>query len=412
MVRRASDVWAAAERLRVQFALVGAAVVVGALTVSLMDSSRRDGLERRLARRVGARQRLRQRARRAVREEQCPAALAPVDADATRDAAERDAAGLAGAENTGRRHAAQGAARVVHAREHVASLLGRSSGGVVSVVARPGAARHDRAARHRGRAAEGRFQRRLRALGYLRLSPALAPACVLFPEALVGSEGGRARLDWEQPAAKRRLSALLARARRARLPFVLPRLTERLQGAIAVVLLLVVGLVGYVVFVAPKRSAAAELAAQVQTVQAELAERQPTRSVGAPALSVAEIFAATRAMPDNAEMPEVMLELIGLAGASGVSIESIAPKPAVEHNGQQATPIAMTAEGRYFQLSAFLARLRQLVRIERGRLKASGRLYAVDTVSFAEGREGFPNIRASITVNALMYDRTAAERKS
>jgi Tfp pilus assembly protein PilO len=186
-------------------------------------------------------------------------------------------------------------------------------------------------------------------------------------------------------------------------------LPPRVQGALAVVALLVVAALGYFLLIAPKRSAAAELETEIGETQAQIdARRAQARVRPMPALDVADVFRATRALPDDDGIPEVILELNRLAGDSGLSFESIAPGPPVEVGGNRAVPITLVAEGSYFGVSSFLARVRNLVRVERGRLKASGRLFAVDSISFTEATDEFPKIRATLRINALSYGGAAA----
>jgi hypothetical protein len=47
--------------------------------------------------------------------------------------------------------------------------------------------------------------------------------------------------------------------------------------------------------------------------------------------------------------------------------------------------------------------LRNLVDVEHGQLDATGRLFAIDTLSFDEAQGGFPQISATLTVDAFVY---------
>jgi hypothetical protein len=60
-------------------------------------------------------------------------------------------------------------------------------------------------------------------------------------------------------------------------------------------------------------------------------------------------------------------------------------------------------EGNFYELSDFLYRLRTLVSVHRGRLQATGRLFTVRTLSFVEGEKGFPQIKATLGVDAYVY---------
>jgi Tfp pilus assembly protein PilO len=187
-------------------------------------------------------------------------------------------------------------------------------------------------------------------------------------------------------------------------------LSPRVHSALAVVALLAVAVVAYLVLIAPKRSAAAELADQIDETQAQIDARRARARVSStpPQVDVAEVFRTTKAMPDETGMPDLILELNRIASDSGVSFASIAPGAPVEATGYRAIPLALVADGTYFGVSRFLARIRQRVRLDGGRLKASGRLLTVESVSLAQDTERFPRVQASLTVNALVYGGGAA----
>jgi hypothetical protein len=108
-------------------------------------------------------------------------------------------------------------------------------------------------------------------------------------------------------------------------------------------------------------------------------------------------------MPDRADMSGVLLELNRIAADTGIRFESISPQTAVPISGYQAVPIVLTFDGNFYDLSDFLYRLRTLVHVDEGRLAASGRLFAIDTLDFAESPDGFPRIIASLVVDAFVY---------
>jgi hypothetical protein len=73
-----------------------------------------------------------------------------------------------------------------------------------------------------------------------------------------------------------------------------------------------------------------------------------------------------------------------------------------------AYPITVDFEGNFYELSDFLYRLRNLVDVRHGALDATGRLFAIDSIDFAQGPKGFPQITATITVDAFVYGSGAA----
>jgi hypothetical protein len=65
-------------------------------------------------------------------------------------------------------------------------------------------------------------------------------------------------------------------------------------------------------------------------------------------------------------------------------------------------------DGSFYELSDFLYRVRTLVSVHNGRLRATGRLFTVRTLSFLESEQGFPQIRATLGVDAYVYGTGAA----
>jgi Tfp pilus assembly protein PilO len=185
-------------------------------------------------------------------------------------------------------------------------------------------------------------------------------------------------------------------------------LPPRAQLALVVAALLAVVLLGYLVLISPKRSAASDLQAEIEATEAQLSAPPADQPIeAAPRIDAADVFRVTRAVPDEPGIPEVILELTKLARESRVSFESIAPGPPVQGQGYRAVPITVVADGRYFNVSSLLARIRGLVGSHGGELTARGRLLTVDSVSLAEGAQGFPQTRATLHINALFGARSA-----
>jgi len=176
--------------------------------------------------------------------------------------------------------------------------------------------------------------------------------------------------------------------------------------------LLLVAVVGYFFLVKPKQDEAgrtsdeiAELETQIAVAQA--AAKAPARGQDE-TIRVADVFRVTKAMPDEDDMPGILLELDGVASASGVRFVSISPQAPIVQSTYTALPVNLSFEGNYYDLTDFLFRLRNLVSVRDGKLEADGRLYTLDTLSMQEGPNGFPDIAASLTVTAYVYSTTPA----
>lgn len=195
----------------------------------------------------------------------------------------------------------------------------------------------------------------------------------------------------------------------------LASLSPRAQGAVIAGVLLVVALLGYFVVISPKRSTAADLKKQTAAVQKQIDQNRSTAFTKAlPAVRAASIFKLTQAMPSQLDTPDVILQLNQLADDSGLSFDKIQPGSAdssvstVTTDPFAAEPIQVQFTGNFYNLLAFLQRLRNLVRVENGNLFTAGRLFDVSDVTFAAGEKGFPQIQATLTINAFVPQAPAS----
>jgi Tfp pilus assembly protein PilO len=175
--------------------------------------------------------------------------------------------------------------------------------------------------------------------------------------------------------------------------------------AIVVVSLLVVTAAGYFLVISPKRSKAAQLAAETQSVQTQIAALRiaNTQVRQTEPIRVADLFRVSKAMPSTDDMPGVLLELNRIAREAGIKFESITPQEAADAGGYLRRPIDLIFDGNFYELSDFLFRLRSLVRVRSGQLEATGRLFTVNSLTFVEGTESFPEIKATLSVSAYVY---------
>ena len=161
--------------------------------------------------------------------------------------------------------------------------------------------------------------------------------------------------------------------------------------ALVVVALLVVGALGYFIVISPKRSASADLAAQIEATETEIQNRRlAVRSAPkAEPIRAADLFRVTKAMPGKPDMPGVLLELNRIARDTGIRFDSITPGDSADAGGYLRQPIDVIFDGSFFELSDFLYRVRTLVSVHSRRLRATGRLFTVRTLSFVESEQGF-----------------------
>ena len=191
----------------------------------------------------------------------------------------------------------------------------------------------------------------------------------------------------------------------------LKNLSPTAQVALVAGVLLLVVVVGYFAMIAPKRSDAASLKQQTAAVQAEIARNTSSAFTQAlPAVRSANVFSLTQAMPTKLDTPGVIITLNSMAKASGISFDSIqqgagSAASTVTTAGTDpfaAQPIQVQFTGSYYNLLTFLQRMRNLVRVENGRLYTAGRLFDVTNVSLAEGPKKWPQVQATLTINEFV----------
>lgn len=196
----------------------------------------------------------------------------------------------------------------------------------------------------------------------------------------------------------------------------LKNLSGTAQVALVAAVLLLVVVLGYFALIAPKRSSAASLKQQTAAVQAEIARNSSTAFTQAlPAVRSASVFSLTQAMPTKLDTPGVIVTLNGLARASGISFDSIQQGASSAASTVTTTgtdpfavqPIQVQFTGSYYNLLAFLQRLRNLVRVENGKLFTAGRLFDVTNVSLAQGPKKWPQVQATLTINEFVPQAAA-----
>lgn len=189
------------------------------------------------------------------------------------------------------------------------------------------------------------------------------------------------------------------------------KLDPRAQLGIAIGAPLLLIVVGWMMVVGPQRSKASAAAQQVAAAQSQF-DTQQAQVLHAPKsqpLRVADIFGMVKAMPDQQDMPGIILELNNVASEAGISFQSIAPQSTMTPGaGYQIEKISLEFTGNFYGLSDFLYRLRNLVSVRGGKLDASGRLFSVESLQFGEGKPAFPQINAQLVIDAFVYGLPAS----
>jgi Tfp pilus assembly protein PilO len=190
----------------------------------------------------------------------------------------------------------------------------------------------------------------------------------------------------------------------------LASLSKSAQVALIAATLLLVAVVGYFALIAPKRSTATSLKKQTAAVEAQInSNRSSAFTQALPAVRSASVFRLAMAMPSQLQTPDVILQLSTLARDSGISFDQIQPGATASSAATTGTtdpfatePIQVKFSGSFYDLLAFLQRIRNLVRVQNGRLFTSGRLFDVSNVAFQEGGKGWPQVAAALTINEFV----------
>jgi len=182
-------------------------------------------------------------------------------------------------------------------------------------------------------------------------------------------------------------------------------LSQNALIGIVVAGVLVFGLAVWFLLVHPQGGKVTSLKEQAQAVQDKIDayHQQVVAARSAPKIEVADVYRLAKAMPSKTDMPDVVLELSQLARDTGIRFDSISPQPIAAIGSYSVLPISVTFNGNFYNLADFLYRLRSLVTVHAGRLDATGRLFSVDTLAFNESQNKFPQISATLVIDAFVY---------
>ena len=159
--------------------------------------------------------------------------------------------------------------------------------------------------------------------------------------------------------------------------------------------------------VSPERSQAKSLAADVAAAQAELDQKKAALANPSAAVTVrtSDVFRLAKALPEDENVAGAILDVNRLAKKHKLTLEGFQPTAVVPVTGYYAQPLTVTVQGRFGDVSKFLADLRNLVRVKHGRLSVQGRLYSVSEVRLGkpDGEIKFPVVRAGVLLNAFGF---------
>jgi Pilus assembly protein, PilO len=173
-------------------------------------------------------------------------------------------------------------------------------------------------------------------------------------------------------------------------------------GVLAACVLLVL-IAGWLLLISPKRSDVKSLKQEINDTREQVSAAHGVRTPTQPAIRVADLFKLSRAMPNTADIPGVLLQISHVAKETGVTFQAITPHDPTSLGAYQQINIDLTFQGRFYDLSDFLYRLRNLVDVHEGVLDATGRLFSVDSITLNQGELNFPQVKATLTVSAYVF---------
>jgi Pilus assembly protein, PilO len=203
-------------------------------------------------------------------------------------------------------------------------------------------------------------------------------------------------------------------------------LSGRIAALLAGAVVLLVLLVGWFLLVSPQRSKAADLSGKITDTQNQIASTQAYVNSPVTKQAVHDLKGLQTALPDDARMSQILRQLSAVAGAAGVSLDTITPAVAVPSSGGEALPITLAVTGHYVNISRFLQILRSRIQVSGSAIHGAGRLYSVDSIQFAGGVSVAPTgtsgaatttgttpagggaITATLALNAFIYNTTPA----
>lgn len=163
---------------------------------------------------------------------------------------------------------------------------------------------------------------------------------------------------------------------------------------------------GWFLLVAPQRSHAATAAQELQQVQQEITRVSGLQGTPGqakqPVIRTGNLYRLSQAMPATPDESDLLLMLDQLAKSSGVKVLLLSPQTPTAAVGYVVLPIQLSLQGTYGALTHYVHRLRTLVGIQRGHLRAAGRLINVTSVAMTPAAKG-PGETAAVDVDAFVY---------
>jgi Tfp pilus assembly protein PilO len=172
--------------------------------------------------------------------------------------------------------------------------------------------------------------------------------------------------------------------------------------------LVVVTAAYYFLVLSPLRSSIKDTEASIATEQqtlsvnkAKLAQMEQTRKEAAK--NEATLMELSKMLPENTELPSLLLQIQDLATESGIDFMTISPSSPQAAGSVEIVSLALSIKGTFFDINDFLYRAEQMV-------AGPGRLLAVKNVSLGLGANIYaasPDLKSEVTLYAYRHSPTA-----
>ncbi len=197
-------------------------------------------------------------------------------------------------------------------------------------------------------------------------------------------------------------------------------MNSRDRSIIAVLVLIVIAIGGFLLVVAPKHHQSGQLQSQITSEQSDL--RQTEARVQSDLSAEAQYSAYAKqltkiksAVPSDAQIPELINQLQAASTQTKISLQGVSVSPSSSATAGTSSTAAFPSQsfnlsftGSYFSVARLLGRLAAFVRIDDTHFHVTGRLISISTLSLTPGSGSSSSAASSgmvtAAVTALDYD--------
>ena len=209
----------------------------------------------------------------------------------------------------------------------------------------------------------------------------------------------------------------------------------RSKALIPVLVLLAAAAAYWFLLLAPKREEAAELSTQIEQAQTQLQAAEATAATYETArrgykANYTRVAGLGKAVPADDDVRSLLVQInttaidhkvdfktLEAGGQAGAASDSSAATPATPlppgavpfgTAGMAAMPFSFILTGRYSHLSTLMTDVERYVSMRNDKLKVSGRLMRIESVSLRQSSLQWPNLRAEIKASTYIMPATSA----